>query len=110
MADSPDPKLRMEYQADYKKAKFAAETAKNKGKANATKMFQFYTNLLSADAKYAWNRIVKEQMEADPFKDLHPRKAHRDFCVSHSTTASCSTSSPCFRTMQLRKKNITFPV
>ncbi len=22
------------------------------------------------DVKYAWNKIVKEQMEADPFKDL----------------------------------------
>jgi hypothetical protein len=33
-------------------------------------MFQFYTNLLSADAKYAWNKIIKEQMEADPYKDL----------------------------------------
>jgi hypothetical protein len=33
-------------------------------------MFQFYANLLSANAKFAWNKIVKEQMEADPFKDL----------------------------------------
>jgi hypothetical protein len=33
-------------------------------------MFQFYANLLSLDAKYAWNKIVKEQTEADPFKDL----------------------------------------
>jgi hypothetical protein len=33
-------------------------------------MFQFYANLLSVDAKYAWNKIVKEQMEADPYKDL----------------------------------------
>jgi hypothetical protein len=33
-------------------------------------MFQFYTNLLSLDAKYAWNKIVKEQMETDLFKDL----------------------------------------
>jgi hypothetical protein len=33
-------------------------------------MFQFYANLLSADAKFAWNKIVKEQTEADPFKDL----------------------------------------
>jgi hypothetical protein len=33
-------------------------------------MFQFYANLLSLDAKNAWNKIVKEQMEADPFKDL----------------------------------------
>jgi hypothetical protein len=33
-------------------------------------MFQFYTNLLSLDAKYVWNKIVREQTEADPFKDL----------------------------------------
>ncbi len=33
-------------------------------------MFQFYKNLLSSDAKYAWNKIVREQMEADPFKDF----------------------------------------
>jgi hypothetical protein len=33
-------------------------------------MFQFYTNLLSLDAKYSWNKIVWEQTEADPFKDL----------------------------------------
>ncbi len=46
------------------------ETAKNKHDAAATKMFQFYANLLSLDAKYAWNKIVREQMEADPFKDL----------------------------------------
>jgi hypothetical protein len=26
--------------------------------------------MLSADAKYMWNKIFKEQMEADPFKDL----------------------------------------
>jgi hypothetical protein len=33
-------------------------------------MFQFYANLLSTDAKYAWKKIVKEQTESDPFKDL----------------------------------------
>jgi hypothetical protein len=33
-------------------------------------MFQFYANLLSADAKYAWNKIIKEQTEANPFKNL----------------------------------------
>ncbi len=26
--------------------------------------------MLSLDAKYAWNKIVKEQTEADPFKNL----------------------------------------
>jgi hypothetical protein len=33
-------------------------------------MFQFYANLFSSDAKYAWNKIVLEQTEADPYKDL----------------------------------------
>jgi hypothetical protein len=33
-------------------------------------MFQFYANLLSSDAKYAWNNIVREQTEADPYMDL----------------------------------------
>jgi hypothetical protein len=33
-------------------------------------MLQFYANLLSVDAKFAWNKIVKEQTETDLFKDL----------------------------------------
>jgi hypothetical protein len=70
LADNPDPELRAEYQANYKEAKAATETAKNKRKAAATNMFQFYANLLSADAKYVWNKISKEQTEADPFKNL----------------------------------------
>jgi hypothetical protein len=80
LADTPVPELYAEYQADYKKAKFAAETAKNKRKATATKMIQFYANLLSEDAKCMWNKIVKEQMEADPFKDLQgmTRKGPRE--------------------------------
>jgi hypothetical protein len=69
-ANAPAPELRKEYQANYEKAYFAKETAKNKRKAAATKMFPFYANLLSLDAKYAWTKIVKEQTEADPFKDL----------------------------------------
>jgi hypothetical protein len=70
LADAPAPELCDEYRALYDKAIFAKETTKNKKDAAATKMFQFYVNLLSLDAKYAWNKIVWEQMEADPFKDL----------------------------------------
>jgi hypothetical protein len=70
LANAPAPELRVEYQANYDKANFAKETAKNKYKSAATKMFQFYANSLSLDAKYTWNKIVKEQTEADPFKDL----------------------------------------
>jgi hypothetical protein len=70
LADAPAPELCDEYQALYNKAAFAKETAKNKKEAAATKMFQFYANLFFLDAKYTWNKIVREQTEADPFKDL----------------------------------------
>jgi hypothetical protein len=67
LANAPAPELRNEYQA---LSNFAKETTKNTKEAAATKMFQFYANLLSLDAKYSWNKIVREQMEPDPFKDL----------------------------------------
>jgi hypothetical protein len=67
--NAPDTELHDEYKALYKKAIFAKETAKNKKEATAAKMFQFYANFLSLDAKYAWNKIVREQTEADPFRD-----------------------------------------
>ncbi len=110
-ANAPAPELCNKYQAFYDKATFAKETAKNKGKAAATKMFQFYTNLLSLDAKYAWNKIVWEQTEADLsriFKACQG-KAQGDFGMSHLKNALCSTFSLCFQTMQLSKKNTTFP-
>jgi hypothetical protein len=70
LSNAPAPDLWEEYKALYKKAMFVKETAKNKREAAATKMFQFYANLLSSDAKYTWNKIVREQTEADPYKDL----------------------------------------
>ncbi len=69
-ADATAPDLHAEYKAVYKKATHAKEIAKIHRDAAATKMFQFYTNLLSSDAKYAWKKIVWEQMEANPYKDL----------------------------------------
>jgi hypothetical protein len=70
MADATAPDLCAEYKAVYKKATHVKETSKIQRDAAATEMFQFYANLLSLDAMYAWNKIVREQMEADPYKDL----------------------------------------
>ncbi len=70
MSNAPAPDLCEEYKALYEKAVLAKETTKSQKEATATKMFQFYANLLSSDAKYARNKIVWEQTEADPFKDL----------------------------------------
>jgi hypothetical protein len=64
------PELWEEYKAIYKKAILAKETAKNQKDATATKMFQFYANLLSSDAKYTWNKIVWEHTDMDRYKDL----------------------------------------
>jgi hypothetical protein len=69
LSDAPAPDLCKEYKAIYKKTILAQETAKSQIDAAATAMFQFYANLLSLDAKYAWNKIVRDQMEADPYKD-----------------------------------------
>jgi hypothetical protein len=70
LVDAPDPELCAEYQTELEKAKFAAETAKNKKESAAKEMFQFYANLLSVDAKNAWKKILKEHTESDQFKDL----------------------------------------
>jgi hypothetical protein len=33
-------------------------------------MFTFSSNLLSPESKYAWNKIVSEQTESDPYVNL----------------------------------------
>ncbi len=84
LAKASAPELCKEYQAVYDKAFFAKETAKNKNEAAASKMCSFYANLLSLDANYSWNKIVWEQTEANPFKDLQgvsrkgPRRLTRE--------------------------------
>jgi hypothetical protein len=89
LANAPDLELRAEYQADYKKANFATETAKNKRKAADTKMFQFYKNFLPADVKFVWNTIVKEQTEADLFKDLQGMSRKSSRGLLHESLNNC---------------------
>ncbi len=55
---------------DLEKAKQAQSTAKGTMTATASKMFTFYSNLLSLECKYSWNKIVGEQMESDPYINL----------------------------------------
>ena len=51
-------------------AQEATVQAKIKAELAANDMFQLYANLLSVDAKYAWNKIVSEQTASDPYTDL----------------------------------------
>ncbi len=58
------------FQVDLEKAKQAQETAQGAMTAAANLMFTFYSNLLSPKSKYAWNKIVIEQTEGDPYVNL----------------------------------------
>ncbi len=55
---------------DLEKAKQAQSTAKGAMTAAASKMFLFYSNLLSSESKYSWNKIVGKQTESDPYVNL----------------------------------------
>ncbi len=62
--------MRAGFQVDLAKTKQAQKIAKGAMTAAASKMFTFYSNLLSSESKYAWNKIVSEQTENDPFVNL----------------------------------------
>jgi hypothetical protein len=58
------------FQADLEKSKQAQKIAQGAMTTAASKMFAFYSNLLSPESKYAWNKIISEQTENDPFVNL----------------------------------------
>jgi hypothetical protein len=58
------------FQVDLEKAMQAREDAKGAMTAAASQMFTFYSNLLSPESKYAWNKIVSKQTESNPFVNL----------------------------------------
>ncbi len=62
MADASEPNLQATFLLGLKKAREASENTRTKAKSAAQDMFQFYANLLSVDTKYAWSKIVQEQM------------------------------------------------
>jgi hypothetical protein len=55
---------------DLEKAKQAQSTAKGTMTAAVSKMFMFYSNLLSPESKCGWNKIVSNQTESDPYVNL----------------------------------------
>jgi hypothetical protein len=65
-----DDLMKAGFQADLEKAMQAQETAQGAMTAAATLMFAFYSNLLSPESKYAWNKIVVKQTESNPNVNL----------------------------------------
>ncbi len=62
--------MKVSFSSDLEKAKQAQRIAKGAMTAAASKMFSFYSNLLSPESKYAWNKIVSKQTEGGPYVNL----------------------------------------
>jgi hypothetical protein len=92
-----DDKMKAGFQADLEKTKQAQVTAKGAMTAAANLMFTFYSNLLSPESKYAWNKIVSKQTEGNPFVNLQgvsldgpsgmSRESFNDCIMFHLLTA-----------------------
>ena len=95
--------------AELKQAVEAADKVAAKSEKVAEDIFQLYANLLSVNARYGWNKIVRDQTNADPFTDLQglTKKDPGDFCASHLMTVWWSTSSPHSPTVRLNRSCTT---
>ncbi len=65
-----DNSMKAGFLEDLEKAKQAQSTAKGAMTAAVSKMFTFYSNLLSPESKYSWNKIVGKQRENDSYINL----------------------------------------
>jgi hypothetical protein len=77
------------FQADFEKAKKAMEDAKGAMTAEAGQMFVFYSNLLSPESKYLWNKIASKQMESNPFINLQGDTLEGLRGMSHKSFNNC---------------------
>ncbi len=69
-APEADDEMKAGFLEDLEKATQSQRTAKGAMTIAANKMFTFYSNLLSLESKYAWNKIICEQTESDPYVNL----------------------------------------
>ncbi len=74
---------------DLEKAKQAQSTAKGAMTAATSKMFTFYSNLLSPESKYLWNKIVGKQTESDPYINLQGDALEGPRVMSHEAFNKC---------------------
>ncbi len=58
------------FQVDLEKAMQAQETTQGAMTAAAFLMFAFYSNLLSPESKYTWNKIIYKQTKGNPYVNL----------------------------------------
>ncbi len=70
VAPAANDDMKASFSSDLEKAKQSQRIAKGAMTIAASKMFLFYSNLLSSESKYAWNKIVSKQTKIDPYVNL----------------------------------------
>jgi hypothetical protein len=89
-ADKSSAALRAKTKADLKIVLEAvAEATTQRDTKAAAVMFQLYANLLSVGARYAWNKIIQEQTEADPYQDLQGLTRKGPWAMSRKYFEDC---------------------
>jgi hypothetical protein len=81
--------MKANFLSDLEKAKLAQRIAKGAMTAAAKKMFAFYLNLLSPESKYAWNKIVSEQTESNPYVTLQGDTLQGPRGILHQSFHDC---------------------
>ncbi len=97
VAPATNDDMKASFSSDLEKAKQSQRIAKGAMIVAASKMFLFYLNLLSPESKYAWNKIVSEQTESNPYVNLQSdtlegprgmsRQSFHDCMMFHLLTA-----------------------
>ncbi len=81
--------MKASFSSDLEKAKQAQRIAKGAMTIAASKMFSFYSNLLSPESKYEWNKIGSKQMESDPHVNLQGDTLEGPRGMSHQLFHDC---------------------
>jgi hypothetical protein len=81
--------MKASFSSDLEKAKQAQRIAKGAMTAATRKMFSFYSNLLSPESKYTWNKIISEQTECDPYVNLQGDTLEGPRGMSHQSFHDC---------------------
>jgi hypothetical protein len=88
-APEADDEMKAGFLGDLEKAKQSQRTAKGAMTVAANKMFVFYSNLLSPESKYAWNKIISKQMESELYINLQGDSLEGPRGMSHESFNNC---------------------
>jgi hypothetical protein len=89
VAPAVDDQMKASFLSDLEKAKQAQRIAKGAKTVATSKMFAFYLNLLSPESKYAWNKIVSEWTESNPYINLQGDLLQGPRGMSHQLFHDC---------------------